>query len=165
MNCCKKCSVLLCLCVDIVPSMVWTVNKLFNFLSPLCQNPVTTVWASCMCYYRLCFVSCAICSRDPVFSEARLRKMFNICSFIVWMINFFFLLQCHNRGSVHPAAVLGAAAMGGPASERFPSLSLSEWVATQGKPEPENPPPLQQGEGKFFFTPSLPTALIYETSV
>lgn len=48
-----------------------------------------------------------------------------------------FILLCSpdNRGGVYPAAVLGAAAVGGPAPEGFPPLPLSERVATQGEPE------------------------------
>lgn len=47
----------------------------------------------------------------------------------------FDLYPLENRGSVHPAAVLGTAAVGGPAPEGFPPLPLSERVATQGEPE------------------------------
>lgn len=47
----------------------------------------------------------------------------------------FDLYPLDNRGSVHPAAVLGTAAVGGPAPEGFPPLPLSERVATQGEPE------------------------------
>lgn len=40
------------------------------------------------------------------------------------------------RGGVHPAAVLGAAAVGGPAPEGFPPLPVSERVAAEGEPQP-----------------------------
>lgn len=56
--------------------------------------------------------------------------------------------RCSCRGGVHPAAVLGAAAVGGPAPEGFPPLPVSERVAAQGEPQPQNPALLQQGEGK-----------------
>lgn len=47
----------------------------------------------------------------------------------------FDLYPLDNRGGVHSAAVLGAAAVGGPAPEGFPALPLSERVAAQGEPE------------------------------
>lgn len=52
------------------------------------------------------------------------------------------------RGGLHPAVVLGAAAVGGPAPEGLPPLPVPERVAAEGEPQPENPALLQQGEGK-----------------
>lgn len=59
------------------------------------------------------------------------------------------------RGGLHPAAVLGAAAVGGPAPEGLPPLPVSERVAAQGEPESEDPPLLQQGQGEYLYS-SLP---------
>lgn len=44
-------------------------------------------------------------------------------------------LPVRHRGSLHSAAVLGAAAVGGSAPEGFPPLPLSERVAAQGEPK------------------------------
>ena len=53
-----------------------------------------------------------------------------------------------HRGGVHLAALLGAAPVGGPGAQGLPPLPLTERVAAQGEPQPQDPPLLQQGEGK-----------------
>ena len=53
-----------------------------------------------------------------------------------------------NRGGVHLAAVLGASPVGGPGAQRLPPLPLTERVAAQGEPQPQDPTLFQQGEGK-----------------
>lgn len=52
------------------------------------------------------------------------------------------------RGRVHPAVILGAAALGRASSEGVPALSCSDRVAPQGGTLQESHPLLQQGEGE-----------------
>lgn len=69
------------------------------------------------------------------------------------------------RGGLHPAAVLGAAAVGGPAPEGFPPLPVSERVAAEGEPQPENPALLQQGEGKAPLEALKKGGILYKEKV
>lgn len=74
---------------------------------------------------------------------SKARQLFNICSdtrkhqnmTVPFNSDDVCCVIADHRGSVHPAAVLGAAAVGGPAPQGFPPLPLSERVAAQGEPE------------------------------